>query len=439
MKQLFFVLVMTMALSVQAQHTISGTFSPGKDYTWLIAYGLKPGTQGYIADTAVNDGKFSMQIPPNAPAGIYRLVYGVPQEEFYLDVLYNGKENIQFDFDAQKGISFVSSEENKIFNAYFREITAVKQEFMDFYSSGKTDKKAYQKLGEKLEGVQTAYEQSTKDMLVHDFVKANRPYVPTDYETTETYWQHKKDEFFKHLDVKNPMLQASGFLTDKLTNYVFTPISTERISKADTEKTLQENINTIHEKLKGTGTTFQMQIFYKIWNMANANGFNDTADFVFTTYLKNLAQTTNNQKIISDIEVNNRIRNGAKAPEITWKDGNTTKRLSEWEDAECYVVIFWSSTCSHCLKELPPLHKKLISNDDIKVLAVGLEDDETNWKIESAKLNHFEHAIALGKWESEYAKTYAIQRTPTYFILDKEKRIIANPQSDKEVVEFLNN
>jgi len=439
MKQLYFVLVVTMALSARAQHTISGTFYPAKDYTWLIAYGLKPGTQGYIADTAINDGKFNMQIPPNAPAGIYRLVYGVPQEEFYLDVLYNGKENIQFDFDAQKGISFVSSEENKIFNAYFREITAVKQEFMDFYSNGKTDEEAYEKLGEKLEDVQIAYEQSTENMLAHHFVEANRPYIPSDYETTETYWNHKKDEFFKYLDVKNPVLQASGFLTDKLTNYVFTPISTERISKAETEKTLQENINTVHENLKDTGPLFQMHIFHKIWNMANANGFNETADFVFTTHLKKLAQTTDNQKIISDIEVNNRIRNGAKAPEITWKDGNTTKKLSEWEDAECYVVIFWSSTCSHCLKELPPLHKKLSSNDDIKVLAVGLEDDEANWKIESAKLNHFEHAIALGKWESEYAKTYAIQRTPTYFILDKEKRIIANPQSDKEVVEFLNN
>ncbi len=439
MKQLIFVLALTMTFSIQAQHTISGTFSPAKDYTWLIAYGLKPGTQGYVADTAINDGKFSMQIPQNAPAGIYRLVYGVPQEEFYFDVLYNGKENIQFNFDAQKGISFVSSEENKIFNAYFREITGVKQEFMDFYSNGKTDKKAYKKLGEKLEDVQFAFEQSTENMLAHHFVKANRPYIPSDYETTEAYWKHKKDNFFKHLDVKNPVLQASGFLTDKLTNYVFTPISTERISKVETEKTLQENIKTVHEKLKGTGSPFQMHIFYKIWNMANANGFNDTADFVFTTYLKNLAQATDNQKIITDIEVNNRIRNGAKAPEITWKDGNTTKKLSEWEDAECYVIIFWSSTCSHCLKELPPLHKKLMSNDDVKVLAVGLEDNEANWKNESAKLEHFEHAIALGKWESEYAKAYAIQRTPTYFILDKEKHIIANPQSDKEVVEFLNN
>jgi len=439
MRNTLFLALVLVTFCLSAQHTISGTFSPAKDFTWVIAYRLQPGTQAYIADTAVNNGTFSLQIPPNSPTGTYRLVYAIPQEEFYFDVIYNGKESIQLTFDAQRGISFATSEENKIFHSYFKEITAVKQEFMDFYSSGKTDKGEYKKLGEKLEDVQTAYEQSTKDMLVHNFVKANRPYIPAAYETTETYWEHKKDEFFKHLDVKNPILQASGFLTDKLTSYVFTPVTTEKVTKAVSENTFRENIKTVHGQLKDTSAPYQMHIFYTLWNKAASKNFNDTADHIFETYLKDLAAATNNQKIITDIETNNRLRVGAKAPEITWKDGNTTKNLSDLEDADCYVIIFWSSTCSHCLKELPQLHKKLSSYPSVKVLAVGLEEDDSTWKIESAKLGQFEHAIALGKWDSEYVKTFAIQRTPTYFILDEDKRILANPQSDKQVVEFLNN
>ena len=212
---------------VNAQHTISGNFSPAKDYTWVIAYRLQPGTQDYTADTAVDNGNFSLTIPANSPSGTYRLVYAIPQEEFYFDVIYNGKENIQLAFDTRQGISFAASEENKIYHSYFKEITAVKQEIMDFYSAGKTDKIAYKKLSQKLEDVQTAYEQSTEGMLVQNFVKANRPYIPNEFETTETYWQHKKDDFFKHLDVENPVLQASGFLTNRLTTYVFTPVSTK--------------------------------------------------------------------------------------------------------------------------------------------------------------------------------------------------------------------
>lgn len=424
---------------LNAQHTISGIFSPSKDYTWVIAYRLQPGTQVYTADTAVDNGNFSLTIPANSPSGTYRLVYAIPQEEFYFDVIYNGKENIQLAFDALQGISFAASEENKIFHSYFKEITAIKQEIMDFYSAGKTDKIAYKKLSQKLEEVQTAYEQSTKGMLVQNFVKANRPYIPSEYETTETYWQHKKDDFFKHLDVNNPVLQASGFLTDKLTTYVFTPVSTNRVSHSASEKIFEENLRTIHEQLKETAPGFQTQIFHMLWSKATANKFYNTADFIYTAFLKDLATAVNDREMIADIETNNRLRIGAKAPEITWTNGNTSKNLSELAAADCYVVIFWSSTCSHCLRELPHLHKKMADFPSVKVLAVGLEEDDSTWKTESSKLPQFEHAMALGKWESEYVKTYAVQRTPTYYILDKDKRILANPQSDEEVVEFLNN
>ena len=90
MKKLLLILTIFVGLQSTAQHTISGTFSPAKDYKWLIAYRLKPGTQSYIADTAVKNGVFELKIPEKALPGTYRLVYAVPQEQFYFDVIYNG-------------------------------------------------------------------------------------------------------------------------------------------------------------------------------------------------------------------------------------------------------------------------------------------------------------------------------------------------------------
>ncbi|WP_149274448.1 TlpA family protein disulfide reductase [Pareuzebyella sediminis] len=420
-----------------AQHTISGSFSPAEDFTWLIAYHLQPGTQGYIADTAITDGEFSMQIPPNAATGTYRLVYGVPQEEYYFDVLYNGKEDIKLEFDAEKGIVFENSDENKLFNSYFIEINAAKQKFIDYYTQKRTDKSAYNKLAENLETLQTSYEESTTGMLLHQFVKANRPYIPSNYEASETYWQHKKDEFFKHLDINNTELQASGFLSDKLTNYVFTPVSMVKTSKTATEKILMENVKTVHEKLQGTKAEYRVHIFQSLWNIAEANELDETADFIYGSYLKNLAQKTQNEELISEIETKKRLQIGAKAPEITWDDNGVAKSLSDMKGADCYIVIFWSSTCPHCLNELPALHKELKNYPSVKVLAVGLEDNAASWEKERAKLNRFEHAIALGKWDSEYANIYDIHRTPTYFILDKDKRFIAKPESDRDIIDFL--
>lgn len=144
-----------------------------------------------------------------------------------------------------------------------------------------------------------------------------------------------------------------------------------------------------------------------------------------------------NQSVIDEIEALSRLRIGAKSPEITWEKDGAIFNLSHVTAGDNYLLIFWSSRCSHCLKELPVLHKELQKYPKVKVLTIGLEDDEVNWKKESTKLPNFEHAIALGKWESNYAKLFAIAKTPTCFILDADKRFIYKPESDKELIDFL--
>ncbi len=422
---------------VNAQHSISGTFTPAKDYKWLIAYHLKAGNQAYTADTAIKNGAFTLNFPVEAEPGTYRLVYAVPQEEFYFDVLYSGKEDVQLNFDAEKGTSFTASKENRILDAYFKEINAAKQAFIDFYQAGKSDTDTFAKLINRLRTAQKGYETESEGLLAHHFIAANRPYIPTKYENSETYWQHKKDRYFEHLDFSDPVLQGSTYLTDKLTNYVFTAVSTEKRSKAETQKVLQENIDKVAAELKGTDAVYRFHIYHTFYTNAAANEFFATADHILESYLKPMAQETGNQKIVEDIKIQNRLQIGAIPPEITWKDGNTTRTLSEMDGADCYIIIFWSSTCSHCLHELPPLHKQLKQYPDVKVVAVGLEDGQQPWEKESAKLPDFEHVLALDHWDSKYAKVYDIHKTPTFFILDADKRIIAKPESDTEVVAFL--
>ena len=81
MKQTVLALFLLFAIALSAQHTISGTFSPAKDYTWVIAYRITSHSLAYTADTKVSDGKFDLGMKQNSPQGTYRLVYAVPQEE----------------------------------------------------------------------------------------------------------------------------------------------------------------------------------------------------------------------------------------------------------------------------------------------------------------------------------------------------------------------
>ena len=437
MKKLTTVFIFLLGFYISAQHTISGSFSPAQEYTWLIAYRLKPGTQVYAADTAIKNGEFALKLPENSLPGTYRLVYAVPQEEFYFDIIYDGKEDIQLSFNSDQGVMFIASKENILFSTYFKAIQDSERELISFYSTGSSDVKDYREIIRKYQEAQKYYENKTEGTLANQFIQANRPYIPSKFENIQQYVQHKKEFYFDHLDLSNETLQASGFLTDKMTNYVFTALPLEQLDKSATEKVMQANVDSIFKKLQSDSDAYSFHIGYTLWTQISGSSFNQTADYIYHTYLKKSAAAETNQEIMDKIAIYNRLRIGTSAPDITWKKGDSVEKLSNLNGAKNYVLVFWSSTCGHCLKELPALHKKLKENSDIQVIAVGLEDDVLSWKIESEKLETFEHAIALGKWESEYAKLYDIHATPSYFILDADKHIIAKPETDIEVVNFL--
>ena len=71
------------------------------------------------------------------------------------------------------------------------------------------------------------------------------------------------------------------------------------------------------------------------------------------------------------------------------------------------------------------------------MVAFGLEDDIYSWKNESLRLTEFLHIPGMGKWQNEVAKIYNISQTPTYFLLDKDKKIIAKPDELDGLVEII--
>ncbi len=436
MKQTFTLLVFFLGMLLHSQNTISGTFSPAEEFNWLIAYHLKPGGQAYIADTAIKDGTFTLNIPENSKVGTYRLVYAVPQDEFYFDVLYTGKEAIELNFDLDNGVSFISSEENKLFLSYFQDINRNEQQLVDFYTAGSNDQATFQEITTALETTQATYEKKAENLFSQKFIIANRGYVPETLTAKQDYIKNKKEAYFAHIKFDDTDLQASDFLIDKALNYVFTALPSELGSLTDIKGVLKDNVATLASHLEELPDAYQFYVFHKIWEQTAANNLNEVSDLLLNTYMTPKAHSIDHMKLLDEIAAKNRLRVGAIAPELEWVDDTTVKRLSTLEGAEHYLLVFWSSTCGHCLKELPALHKELKTKPTVKVIAVGLENDERTWKPESAKLDDFEHAISLGRWESEYAKLYDIHSTPTYYVLDEDKRILAKPENDTEVVRF---
>ena len=46
------------------------------------------------------------------------------------------------------------------------------------------------------------------------------------------------------------------------------------------------------------------------------------------------------------------------------------------------------------------------------------------------------HVLGLEKWKNKYVKMYDIRSTPTYLVLDTDKKIIAKPATLEELEVF---
>ena len=135
---------------------------------------------------------------------------------------------------------------------------------------------------------------------------------------------------------------------------------------------------------------------------------------------------------------------GQKAPdfslEIEENEKLITKNLSDLEGSENYIIVFWSSTCSHCLDEIPQLQSLVQSLEKgfVKTIAIGLEDEPYRWKDLTYTYPEFIHVYGEGKWENEVGNTYGVTATPTYFVLNKDKKIIFKPEDFESLKTFYN-
>jgi len=133
---------------------------------------------------------------------------------------------------------------------------------------------------------------------------------------------------------------------------------------------------------------------------------------------------------------------GRTAPDFSWKEYGKPMSLSALKDGDNYLLVFWSTTCSHCLEEIPELYKFMRNYPKTSVVAFGIEQEEFEWNEYTKKLYGWHNVMGThpeNKWDNETVRTYQLVGTPSYFILDKNKKIIATPNSFKDVKEYMAN
>lgn len=233
------------------------------------------------------------------------------------------------------------------------------------------------------------------------------------------------DEVINFLDKSGDMLESSSLLRPVLVAYLNSGGNTNVAASVDK---LLDRLKV--ETPRGQTVLSELIDIFDVYQM----------DEFKTKYLglaKGL-KCTINDRLASTLKSNANIEMGAVFPNYKFQSpSNTTAKSIHDIKADKKVIIFWSSTCSHCESELPKLLEKYndLKSKNIQVIALSLDVDKGSYSKKIAAFPWINDSELRG-WNSSYVDTYNVHATPTYFILDANNKIINKPDHVGDVLEY---
>jgi len=128
-------------------------------------------------------------------------------------------------------------------------------------------------------------------------------------------------------------------------------------------------------------------------------------------------------------------------PALSLTDPDGKKVSPQTMAANYTVLFFYAPTCGHCKEASPKLKEFYLKNKDkgIQVMAISIEHDMKEWKsfINTYHLDGLVNGFDALK-QIDFNRKFDVVTTPTVYILDKNKKIIARKMPVEQLEDFMN-
>lgn len=452
---LIFVLFSLCSVSLKAQEGYSLDFQV-KGWSDTTAYlGYYYGESTYIKDTATVDskGKFSFEANESLDKGMYMLVLdktkafeflvGADQQFGLTTDTSNYITNMQVSGDVNNRVFF----ENMMYNQRMNENATPWVKQMRDSLSTEDQKTAAQStlksLSEEVVAYITEVSNTNTGTLVGTILKAQgKVEVPKDLNKDKQF-QYYKSHFWDNIDLSNDafLRLPNGFYRKKIEEYL------DNLFLQSTDS-LKVGIEYIISRAKPNPETYK----YAVWNICikyqnpKYMGQDELFVYLYDDYFANgemdfwaNESLKNNLKERADQLRKSLI--GRQAQNMIMLDENL-QRVSLHEIKNKYTVIyFYDPDCGHCKKETPKLNEFYKNTKhDVEVFAVSADSSMVKMKKYIKDLNlTWISANGPRTITPHYQKLYDANTTPTIYLLDERKKIIAKKLEAIKIENFLDN
>ncbi|MEZ5082975.1 MAG: redoxin domain-containing protein [Bacteroidales bacterium] len=167
--------------------------------------------------------------------------------------------------------------------------------------------------------------------------------------------------------------------------------------------------------------------------------------FIWWIIIIQLVRLTADSSVVKSLEKRaaalHNVLIGNPAQNLILLDTSGGFRSLYHEIAPYTIVLFYEHDCSHCHKEIDALQSWYNDNDiGFEVFAVCVDTSITKWKEFIVEKNMtWVNVNGTRSITPDYHDLYDINMTPTIFLLDEQKKIIAKRIKTEQLRPFLEN
>lgn len=439
---------------VVGKYTIYGQFT-GQDETVnrvvLSAYikGVVP-----IQSADVVNNSFSLLLELPLPQGVYRLSLGNYQSSTYIDFILNDVDtNLHLDLNLKAGVlypTFSNSEENVLWHQY--QSTFIQRQLeiniLGNYLLVSTDSKSsfYDACKSHINKIITAHNTDKQELQKNSatyywipklvgFQKLEAPILESNYRLSAFY---QRDRYWTDLKIYDDALINSPIYGDLIFEYISFYMNPKMdFSIQEIDQGFKKCMDTILQKFSAT-TTLQQFAYDYLSDGFNAMGRTDLVQYLESKFKNNVYQC----KVDGEKEPESesfKIRVEQQVPNIYFVYGADTVGNLYSLAAENTLLVFWTSTCEHCIKQLPALNEIATKYRNLQVVSISLDENIQDHAaaIEQYGLNKMRHYADYKGYNSILADQFEISGTPTILLLDRNKKFIRPFLEASELSQYL--
>lgn len=447
----FFAAVISFTASFGQGYQIDAHIKGIRDSSLILGHYSKNSTLFVPKDTAKADseGNLSFKGETNLPGGIYVILF--PGNQRWVELVYSGKEDhfsIATDTSDVIGkMKITGSKENELFYSYQNELKSKAKQIEALNKEKGPDfQKKLVAAQEDFKNYRQKFLTDNSDTFTSKLLKMSAdPEIPAAPKLpngkTDSMWvfNYYKAHYWDGYDFSDSRILNTPFLEPRLDRYLKNLV-------VQVPDSLIKDADWLVSKTAGNKEVKSFVVFYITNQYENPKTVGTEGLWVHMAekyYLSGEMGVAEDvrKRIVEKVNTMKYLLVNKTFPPLTLTDPAGKKVDLKTVAANYTILFFYAPTCGHCKEASPKLKEFYDKNkaNGIKVMAISTEHNMEEWKsfITTYHLEGLINGFDALK-EIDFSRKFDVVTTPTVYVLDKNKKIIARKMPVEQLEDFLN-